>query len=45
MVGCGGQGSSARSGDLTGFWAEGVTVDENEKGCFADLSVPGAAVT
>ena len=30
--------------EVTGFRAEGVAVDEEEKCCLADLSVPGAAV-
>ena len=33
-----------QTGEVTGFRAEGVAVDEKEKDCLADLSVPGAAV-
>ena len=33
-----------QTGEVIGFWAEGVAVNEKEKYCFADLSIPGAAV-
>ena len=35
---------AVQTDEVTGFRAEGVAVDEKEKCCLAELSVPGAAV-
>ena len=33
-----------QTGEVTGFWAEGVAVDEKEKCCLVDVSILGAAL-
>ena len=36
--------NALQTDEITTFRAEGVTVDEKNKSCLADLSIPGAAV-